>query len=97
VQLFGDLDILSLVRVSQWNWIGHVNRMDSKGNVSQVFNNNSQGRGLRGLPKSRWWNFVRTGSNKFNIKNGKRGKTTQFTGRNPLRRRRAALDCSAIE
>jgi hypothetical protein len=28
--LFGDLDILSFVRISQLNWIGHVNRMDRK-------------------------------------------------------------------
>jgi hypothetical protein len=25
--LFGDLDILSFVRISQLNWIGHLNRM----------------------------------------------------------------------
>ena len=30
MQLFGDLDMLSFVRVSGLNWIGHVNRMDSK-------------------------------------------------------------------
>jgi len=27
VQLFGDLGILSYVRISQLNWIGHVNKM----------------------------------------------------------------------
>jgi hypothetical protein len=42
MQLFGDFDILSFVRVSRWNWIGHVNRMDSKRKVSQVFNNHPQ-------------------------------------------------------
>jgi len=26
MQLFGDLDILPFVRISQLNWIGHVNR-----------------------------------------------------------------------
>jgi hypothetical protein len=30
MQLFGDLDILSCVRISRLEWIGHVNRMDSK-------------------------------------------------------------------
>jgi len=30
VQLFGDLDVLSFVRISRLNWIGHVNRMNSK-------------------------------------------------------------------
>ena len=39
-QLFGDLDILSFVRISRLNRIGHVNRMDSKRKVIQLFNNN---------------------------------------------------------
>jgi len=30
LQLFGDLAILSLVRISQWNWIGRGIRMNSK-------------------------------------------------------------------
>jgi len=51
MQLLGDLDILSFVRISRLNWIGHVNRMGSKGKVSQVFKNNPQGSRLRGRPK----------------------------------------------
>ena len=39
-QLFGDLDILSFVRIIWLNWISQANRMDSKGKVSQVFDNN---------------------------------------------------------
>ena len=35
MQLSGDLDILSFVRISRLNWIGRVNRMDSKRKVSQ--------------------------------------------------------------
>jgi len=34
MQLFGNFEILSFVRVSQLDWIGHANRMDSKGKVS---------------------------------------------------------------
>jgi hypothetical protein len=33
-QMFGDLDILSFVRISRLEWIGHVNRMDSKRTAS---------------------------------------------------------------
>jgi len=40
MQLFGDLGILSFVRIGWLNWIGHVSRMDSKRKVSQVFNGN---------------------------------------------------------
>jgi hypothetical protein len=43
MQLFGHLDILSLVRISQLNRTGHVNEMDSKRKVNQVFNSNPQG------------------------------------------------------
>jgi hypothetical protein len=38
--LFGDLDIVSFFRISQLNWIDHVNRMDNKLKVSQVLNSN---------------------------------------------------------
>jgi hypothetical protein len=58
VQLFGDLDILSFVRVSLLNWIGRVNRMDSKRIVSQIFNSNLQGSRLGGQRKTRYWNCV---------------------------------------
>ena len=71
ILLFGDLDLLSFVRVSRLNWIGHVNRMDSERKVSQVFNNNPQGCRLRGRPKNRWWNCVQTGINKCKSKNWK--------------------------
>jgi hypothetical protein len=37
--MFGDLDLLSSVRISRLNWIGRLNRMDSKRKVSQVLNN----------------------------------------------------------
>jgi len=43
LQLFGDFDILSFVRIIRPNWIGHVNRMDSERQVSQVFYDNPQG------------------------------------------------------
>ena len=71
LQLFGDLDIHSFVRISRLNWIGHVKRMDSKRKVSQAFDNNPQGRRLRGRPNKRWWNCVQTDIKKHKIKNWK--------------------------
>jgi len=62
LHLFGGLDILPFVRLSRLNWIGHVNKLDSKRKVSQAFNNNPQGSGLRGRPNKRWWNCVQTDS-----------------------------------
>ena len=59
MQLFGELDILPLVRISRLNWIGYVNSMGSTRKVSQVFNSNPQGSRLRGRPKTGWWNRVR--------------------------------------
>jgi len=60
MQLFGDLGILSCVRVSRLKWIGHVNRMDSKRKVSQILDNNPQGSRLRERPKNRRWNCIET-------------------------------------
>ena len=97
MQLFGDLDILPFVRISRLNWIGHVNRMDSTRKVSQVFNNNPQGSRVRGRPKTGWRNRVRILIGE-KWKTGERVQKTKLTtGRSPLRRRRSALDCSAIE
>ena len=63
--------MLPFVRISRLKWIGHVNRMCSKRNVSKVFNNNPQGSRLRGRPKHRWWNCVQTDINKWKITNSK--------------------------
>ena len=68
MQLFGDSNAHSLVRISRLNWVGHVNRMGSNGEVCQVFNGNPQGSRLRGRPQNRWWNREQTGTNKFRIK-----------------------------
>jgi len=51
MQLFGDLDMLSFVRTSRLNWVGHVNRLDSERKVSEVYDNNPQGSQIRGQPK----------------------------------------------
>jgi hypothetical protein len=53
LQLLGDLDVISFARISQLNWLGHVNRKGSKRKRSQVSNNNPQGSRLRGRPKNR--------------------------------------------
>jgi len=42
MQLVGDLDMLSFVRINWLNWIGNFDGMDSKRKVSQVFNNNPE-------------------------------------------------------
>jgi hypothetical protein len=94
MQLFGDLDVLSFVRRSRLNWIGHVKRMDSKRKVSQVFNNNLQGSRLVGRLKADFKNCVQINAN---LKTGKRGKKTQLPGRSPLRRRKSALDYPSIK
>ena len=64
MQLFGDLGILSFVRIIRPNWIGHVDRMDSKREVSHVFYDNSQGSRLTVRSKNRWRNCVQTDINK---------------------------------
>ena len=55
MQVFGDLDIRSFVRISRLNLIGRVNRMDRKRKVIKVINNKHQGSRLRRRPINRWW------------------------------------------
>jgi hypothetical protein len=81
MQIFGDLDTLSFVRIRLLNWIGHVYRMDSKWKLSQIFNNNPQGNWLRGRPNKRWWNIEQTDINIYKIGNYKERSETS-----PLRR-----------
>jgi len=40
LQLFGDFDIHSFVRISQLNWICDATTIGSRRKVRQVFNNN---------------------------------------------------------
>ena len=54
----------SIFRISHLNLFGHVNRMESKRKVSQIFNNNPEGSRLNGRSKNRWWNCVQTDINK---------------------------------
>ena len=42
----------SFVGRSLLNWIGYVNRMDSKRKIGQVFRTNPQGNRLRGRPQT---------------------------------------------
>jgi hypothetical protein len=71
MQLFGELETFPFVRISCLNWTGHVNRMDSKRKVSQIFNNNnSQGRWQRGWQKT-LWNCIQTDIDRCQIKNWK--------------------------
>jgi hypothetical protein len=87
MQLFGDLDIPSFVRTSLLNWIGPINRTDSKRKQSQVFNNNAHGSRLRGRPKNRWWNCVQKDVNRRKIKNWKELSKNRLTGE------KSALKC----
>ena len=42
--------------------------MGDKRKVGQVFNNDPHGSRLGGQPKNRWWNYVETDINRWNIK-----------------------------
>jgi hypothetical protein len=50
MQLFGDRDALTFVRISRLNLIGHVNRKERVEEI-YVFNNNAQGYRTRGRLK----------------------------------------------
>ena len=91
------LDILSFVRKSRLSCIGHVNSLESKRQVIEVLNNTPRGSRLRGRPKTDGGIVYKQILINAELQIGKRGQRTELTERGPLRRRRSALDCSAIE
>ena len=93
-QLFGDLDILSFVRKCRLNWIGHVNRMDSKRKVSQVFNREDHYEDDQKTDGAIVYKQILV---KAQLQIGRRSQKTQLTGKSPLRRGRSMLDCNAIK
>jgi hypothetical protein len=68
MQLLGDLDTLSFVRINQLNWTGHVNRMDSTRTASQAFNNNPQVSRLNRTSRNQMVELYQTNINGCNIK-----------------------------
>jgi hypothetical protein len=78
------------------NWIGHVNRKDIKRKVSKASNNNPQGSRLKGRPKTDGVIVHKQILISAKLQIGKRGQKRNLDGISPLRRRRPALDCSAI-
>jgi hypothetical protein len=69
MQLYGDLDRVSFIRINGLRWIGRVNRMDNNRILYQVFANQPQGSQARGRPKSRWWDCVYCDIRKCKIRN----------------------------
>jgi hypothetical protein len=58
MQLYDDLHIVSFIRLNRLRWIGHVNIMDNRTMVYQVFADEPQGSRPIGRPKYRWWDCV---------------------------------------
>ena len=69
IQLLGDPDIVSNVRLDRLRWIGHTNRMSNNRKVKQIFKLQPQGTRLRGRPKNKWWDCVHEDLEKCKIKN----------------------------
>ena len=97
MQLFGDLDILIFVRISQMNWICHIYGMDSKRKVSQLFNNNTHRSWLRRWPKNRWWNCIQTAINKFKITNWKERSKNRADWEKSIKETKLHIGLSAIK
>jgi hypothetical protein len=91
MQLLGDLDTLSFAGINQLNWTGHVNRMDSTGTASQVFNSNPRVSRLTGCPETRWWkqkSVYQTNINGCNIKTWKERSKNRSDCERPIKEAR---------
>jgi hypothetical protein len=78
--------MLSFIRKSRLNCVGHVSRMDNNRRVSQVFNNNLQGSRLTGRPKTDVGTWYKEISINVILHIGKGGQKAELTGRISLRR-----------
>ena len=52
MEMYGDLDVISFIRLNRLRWIGHVSRMDINRKVHQVCYTHPEGKRLRGRPKT---------------------------------------------
>ena len=58
MEMYGDLDVISFIKLNRLRWIGQVSRMDANKKVHQVCYTRPEGKRLRGRPKNRWWDSV---------------------------------------
>jgi hypothetical protein len=91
MRLFADLDMLSIVKLGRLNWISYFRRMDSNRTVSHMLHNNSQGRRLKGRPKTDGGTVYKQILINAKLQIGKAGQRTELTGRSQLRSRRPLM------
>ena len=97
MQLFGDLDIFHLVRISRLNWVGHVNGMESARKVSQVFNIIPQRSWLGDDLNTDGGILCKRVLINSKLQIWKRSKKTELTGRSLLQRQTSAVHPNATE
>ena len=66
--MYGELDIVSIIRLSRLRWIGHMGRMIIDRKIHQICYNQLEGKRKKGRPKNRWWDFVQEDIRKCGIK-----------------------------
>jgi hypothetical protein len=81
---------------SRLSFIGHVKSLENKRKVIEVLNNTPRGSRLRGRPKTDGGIVYKQILINAELHIRKRVQRTELTERSPLRRRRSALDRSAI-
>ncbi|PSN39476.1 hypothetical protein C0J52_10024 [Blattella germanica] len=68
MEMYGDLDVISFIRLNRLRWVGYVSRMDVNKKVHQVCYTHPEGKRLRGRPKNRWCDLVKDDKKKCKIK-----------------------------
>jgi len=96
MQLCGDSDIISFVRISRLIWIGHDNRTDSNRKERQVFNNNPQRSLITGRPKTNGVTEYKQKLIDVKLKNRKERSKKSAHWEKSIRGRSSASECSAF-
>jgi len=61
-------DIVTVIKIRRFVWLGHVIRMNETGYVKKVFEGKLEGRRGRGRPRLRWINDVEYDLRKVGVK-----------------------------
>ena len=61
-------DIVNVIKIRRWEWLGHVVRMNETRCVKKIFEGKSEGRRGTGRPRLRWINDVEDDLRKLGVK-----------------------------
>ena len=83
-ELYPDIDVVKVIKISRLRWLGHVSRMAETDPARKIFEDVLEGSRKRGRPKLRWKDQVEDSLRDFGIANWRRRAQDRPSWRNTL-------------